>query len=148
MGKKGSMDNTYVGTFGTDGWGYKAQQVLGQVCIWAFTHAPAWLTAFVPVRAAWVSLTAHTNWYGGARPCHRACLTARGPVHCCLTTSRTLTLPLQHAQHRAKGTGAKRRQVQVRGKDFRHEKTKKKRGSYFGGKIDSGARFSFKYDSD
>jgi hypothetical protein len=66
VGKKGSMDNTYVGTFGADGWGFKAQQVLGS----------------------------------------------------------------------------------VRGKDFRHEKTKKKRGSYFGGKIDSGARHSFKYDSD
>ena len=38
--------------------------------------------------------------------------------------------------------------VQVRGKDFRHEKTKKKRGSYLGGKIDDGARNSFKYDSD
>jgi SRP40, C-terminal domain len=38
--------------------------------------------------------------------------------------------------------------LQVRGKDFRHEKTKKKRGSYFGGKIDPGARHSFKYDSD
>jgi hypothetical protein len=66
IGKKGSMDNTYESTFGCQGWGYKAQQVLKQ----------------------------------------------------------------------------------VRGKDFRHEKTKKKRGSYFGGKIDSGATFSFKYDSD
>lgn len=65
-GKIGSMDNSYVGTFGEDGWGFKAQQVLGQ----------------------------------------------------------------------------------VRGKDFRHEKTKKKRGSYFGGKIDDSQRFSFKFDSD
>lgn len=66
VGKRGSMDNTYESTFGAAGWGFKAQQVLGQ----------------------------------------------------------------------------------VRGKDFRHEKTKKKRGSYMGGKIDSSARFSFKYDSD
>ena len=29
--------------------------------------------------------------------------------------------------------------VQVRGKDFRHEKTKKKRGSYRGGAIDVNA---------
>ena len=50
----------------------------------------------------------------------------------------------------AAGWGFKAQQVlcQVRGKDFRHEKTKKKRGSYMGGKIDSSARFSFKYDSD
>ena len=66
IGKKGSMDNTYAGTFGDGGWGHKASQILGA----------------------------------------------------------------------------------VRGKDFRHEKTKKKRGSYFGGKIDDGARHSFKYDSD
>ena len=36
---------------------------------------------------------------------------------------------------------------QVRGKDFRHEKTKKKRGTYRGGAIDGGVR-SFKYASD
>jgi hypothetical protein len=37
----------------------------------------------------------------------------------------------------------------VRGKDFRHEKTKKKRGAYRGGSIDSGAVCSYKYpDSD
>jgi hypothetical protein len=48
------------------------------------------------------------------------------------------------------GWGHKAQQIlgQVRGKDFRHEKTKKKRGSYMGGKIDVGARCSFKYDSD
>jgi len=33
-------------------------------------------------------------------------------------------------------------------RDFRHEKTKKKRGSYLGGAIDPNASFSFKYDSD
>lgn len=38
--------------------------------------------------------------------------------------------------------------VQVRGKDFRHEKTKKKRGSYRGGVIDTNARCSYKFDSD
>lgn len=66
LGKKGSWDNSYVGTFGESGWGFKAQQILGQ----------------------------------------------------------------------------------VRGKDFRHEKTKKKRGSYRGGIIDSGNICSFKFDSD
>ena len=35
----------------------------------------------------------------------------------------------------------------VRGKDFRHEKTKKKRGSYRGGQIDQGTN-SIKFDSD
>ena len=35
--------------------------------------------------------------------------------------------------------------VQVRGKDFRHEKTKKKRGSYRGGQITMASN-SFKYD--
>ena len=38
--------------------------------------------------------------------------------------------------------------LQVRGKDFRHEKTKKKRGSYRGGVIDTNARCSYKFDSD
>ncbi|KAL6777154.1 hypothetical protein ACKKBF_B20370 [Auxenochlorella protothecoides x Auxenochlorella symbiontica] len=64
--KRGSWDNSYVGTFGEQGWGFKAQQILGQ----------------------------------------------------------------------------------VRGKDFRHEKTKKKRGSYKGGLIDSHTVSSYKFDSD
>lgn len=34
----------------------------------------------------------------------------------------------------------------TRGKSFRHEKTKKKRGSYHGGKIDSVNTFSIKFD--
>jgi len=33
----------------------------------------------------------------------------------------------------------------VKGKNFRHEKTKKKRGSYRGGEIDSNSVNSFKY---
>jgi len=66
LGKKGSWDNSYVGTFGQDGWGYKAQMALGQ----------------------------------------------------------------------------------VRGKDFRHEKTKKKRGSYRGGEINATAVCSYKFESD
>ena len=45
------------------------------------------------------------------------------------------------------GYGAKANAVlmQVRGKDFRHEKTKKKRGSYTGGSITLASN-SFKYD--
>ena len=39
------------------------------------------------------------------------------------------------------------RMLQVRGKDFRHEKTKKKRGSYKGGLIDNNVN-SFKFESD
>jgi hypothetical protein len=66
LGKKGAWDNSYVGTFGQDGWGYKAQEVLGK----------------------------------------------------------------------------------VRGKDFRHEKTKKKRGTYKGGKIDNMGSNSIKFESD
>ncbi|KAL0052600.1 hypothetical protein WJX82_004649 [Trebouxia sp. C0006] len=47
------------------------------------------------------------------------------------------------------GYGAKASQtlLQVRGKDFRHEKTKKKRGSYKGGIIDNNVN-SFKFESD
>jgi hypothetical protein len=48
------------------------------------------------------------------------------------------------------GYGAKASSIlmQVRGKDFRHEKTKKKRGSYRGGEITLASN-SFKYaDSD
>ena len=37
----------------------------------------------------------------------------------------------------------------MRGKDFRHEKTKKKRGGYRGGSLDSGVRSQkFTYDDD
>ncbi len=45
------------------------------------------------------------------------------------------------------GYGAKASNIlmQVRGKDFRHEKTKKKRGSYRGGTITLASN-SFKYD--
>lgn len=48
------------------------------------------------------------------------------------------------------GWGFKAQQVlgAVRGKDFRHEKTKKKRGSYKGGNIDPNATFSYKFESD
>lgn len=66
LNKKGAWDNSYEGTFGSSGWGFKAQQILGK----------------------------------------------------------------------------------VRGKDFRHEKTKKKRGSYKGGEINSHAICSYKFESD
>lgn len=49
------------------------------------------------------------------------------------------------------GYGAKAEEVlgQVRGKDFRHEKTKKKRGSYRGGQIDLQSHsVKFNYDDD
>ena len=45
------------------------------------------------------------------------------------------------------GAGASAILLQTRGKDFRHEKTKKKRGTYRGGKIDSMTTRSIKYDS-
>lgn len=47
------------------------------------------------------------------------------------------------------GWGAKANQVlsKVRGKDFRHEKTKKKRGTYRGGCIEPGMVASYKFDS-
>jgi hypothetical protein len=47
------------------------------------------------------------------------------------------------------GYGAKASAVlmQVRGKDFRHEKTKKKRGSYRGGEITLASN-SFKYNDE
>jgi hypothetical protein len=37
--------------------------------------------------------------------------------------------------------------IKVKGKDFRHEKTKKKRGSYRGGEIDVHQVASFKFDN-
>ena len=43
--------------------------------------------------------------------------------------------------------GANHCMPQVRGKDFRHEKTKKKRGAYRGGVIDNAVN-SVKFDSD
>ena len=36
----------------------------------------------------------------------------------------------------------------VRGKDFRHEKTKRKRGTYRGGTIDTSGGKSFKFNLD
>ncbi len=48
------------------------------------------------------------------------------------------------------GWGAKANDIlsKVRGKDFRHEKTKKKRGSYRGGAIDTGVVNSIRLDLD
>ena len=46
------------------------------------------------------------------------------------------------------GARASDKLVKVRGKDFRHEKTKKKRGGYRGGAIDPNAVNSIKFDSD
>lgn len=43
------------------------------------------------------------------------------------------------------GAKASAKLMTVRGKDFRHEKTKKKRGSYRGGEITMASN-SFKYD--
>ena len=43
------------------------------------------------------------------------------------------------------GAKASEKLMTVRGKDFRHEKTKKKRGSYRGGEITLASN-SFKYD--
>jgi hypothetical protein len=50
----------------------------------------------------------------------------------------------------AAGWGAKANDVlsKVRGKDFRHEKTKKKRGGYRGGAIEMGAVNSIKLGSE
>jgi hypothetical protein len=31
LNKKGAWDNSYEATFGQDGWGYKAQKILGAV---------------------------------------------------------------------------------------------------------------------
>lgn len=70
------------------------------------------------------------------------CRWAHTPPHHTATT--------QPSARRRSGWGFKAQQVlgAVRGKDFRHEKTKKKRGSYKGGLIDPHASFSYKFDSD
>jgi hypothetical protein len=46
------------------------------------------------------------------------------------------------------GAKASRDLVVTRGKSFRHEKTKKKRGSYKGGTIDTSTGRSFKFGED
>ena len=56
-----------------------------------------------------------------------------------------LTPPLPPPSH---PPHAVRAVPQVRGKDFRHEKTKKKRGSYRGGLIESDMVASHKFESD
>ena len=45
------------------------------------------------------------------------------------------------------GEKAHRDLIVTKGKSFRHEKTKKKRGTYMGGAIDQGVH-SVKFDSD
>lgn len=68
----------------------------------------------------------------------------------CCPLLRFLPLLLSLLLCLCSGWGFKAQQVlgAVRGKDFRHEKTKKKRGSYKGGNIDPHARFSYKFESD
>jgi len=46
------------------------------------------------------------------------------------------------------GEKASRDLIVTRGKGFKHEKTKKKRGSYRGGTIDATGVHSIKFDSD
>ena len=60
------------------------------------------------------------------------------------TRTRTTCPPPPKKNKTNSGWGFKAQQVlgAVRGKDFRHEKTKKKRGSYRGGSIDPAATFS------
>ena len=80
----------------------------------------------------------------------------RNPIH---SSSHTLPAPSATRSLRdntyvgtfgAAGWGARANDVlsKVRGKDFRHEKTKKKRGSYRGGAIELGAVHSTKLGSE
>lgn len=46
------------------------------------------------------------------------------------------------------GAKASEKLLQTRGKSFRAEKTKKKRGSYSGGEINRNAVNSYKFDDD
>ena len=39
IGKKGAINNSYQATFGEEGWGAKAQQVLGQVSKATYCHS-------------------------------------------------------------------------------------------------------------
>jgi len=71
-------------------------------------------------------------------------------IPCARLTPSPLLSTQTRPHHHPRGWGFKAQQVlgAVRGKDFRHEKTKKKRGSYRGGLIDPNATFSFKFESD
>ena len=58
------------------------------------------------------------------------------------------SLHLQRGASGSWGEKASRDLIVTRGKGFRHEKTKKKRGSYRGGNIDMNSVHSIKFDSD
>ena len=57
-----------------------------------------------------------------------------------------INIYLQKGAEGSWGEKANKDLINTRGKSFRHEKTKKKRGSYRGGKIDSENSFSIKFD--
>ena len=52
----------------------------------------------------------------------------------------------QLGAHGSWGSRASQDLIVTKGKSFRHEKTKKKRGSYKGGPIDTGGVYSIKFD--
>jgi hypothetical protein len=182
LDKKGAWDNSYEATFGQDGWGFKAQQVLGQVSacgagassgrgqghrlaggckgwrrLGGRIRGPAqpvllgpWLMLAPAARPAALSGAA---WGRGGPPqllCRhvtrqpQALTPALQPCAAPLKWRRSETTA--HAPPGAHAAPGRPRALQTRGKGFRHEKTKKKRGSYRGGKIDTNATFSIKFE--
>ena len=90
LDKKGAWDNSYVGTFGQNGWGWKAQEVLGKVGAGEGRAAPC--TAPVQVGAAlwWVHLCCGTLW---ALLCYTA-VAWRMPPRRFTCTSRAARAPI------------------------------------------------------
>lgn len=68
-------------------------------------------------------------------------------IHCVIGDDSALTrCCFQAGAQGSWGEKANADLIKTRGKSFRHEKTKKKRGSYHGGKIDSTNSYSIKFD--
>lgn len=168
LNEKGSWDNSYEGTFGRNGWGWKAQEVLGKV--------RALLGRGGGLRGRGAKLGAPggeagsrwppclmrmcQGWLAGCRAtaCSAPLRLRAGGVQCAVGPAAPGRQGCAHARHGASmrcprtppgcAALAVHSCLQVRGKDFRHEKTKKKRGSYKGGEIDPHARCSYKFESD
>ncbi len=68
--------------------------------------------------------------------------------HACIPGLHFATFSFQRGAKGSWGERANKDLIVTQGKRFKHEKTKKKRGSYKGGSIDASQVCSVKFDSD
>ena len=150
LDKRGSWDNSYEGTFGRNGWGWKAQEVLGKVgaggwavlgCVLGAGVAEEQVQPPCTCCGCAQDLSSLVEERLQAAGWGQQSVPARLPAPACALVCLQLCLSLACLPAHPFCC------AQVRGKDFRHETTKKKRGSYKGGEIDPHARCSYKFES-